>query len=128
MGGKSVISEGIINFVGKITNISRSVIPNVSIIEISGPNISMKMDLVKDLWRVKVGDKVEVLITREKPSFEKGKDFVAHGHIVTKRKESDVYKLLISLWGFLVILISKDKSLHDTFGYVDKVYVKMRKV
>ena len=127
MSRKEVITNGLISFEGKVLNITKSVIPNVNLIEIIGDEISLKMDMIKNLLTVKTGDKVSIEISRKKPDYEEGRDFVAHGYVMTKKKEGNVNKVLISIWGYLLILTSKDEKLLSAFDYIDKVYIKISK-
>ncbi len=131
------IAEGIIEIEGVVKRIERSLIPGVVIITIVCDDITVKMDLMRKLLVFDEGDKVSITISRERPNYEEGKDFVAWGYVVSKKKTREVSngnvritsKLLISLWGYLVILESvKRDDFLNSFSYMDKVYMKIRRL
>lgn len=129
------LSSGYIEVEGFVKSIKKSLIPTAVIIEIDCGDIKVKMDLVRKLLVFDEGDKVRVIVGRDKPKYNEGKDFVAWGYVVSKKREKNVVngeikyvsKLLISLWGYLVILESESNDLLKTFNHMDKAYVKIGK-
>ncbi len=130
------LSDGYVEAEGLVKSIERSIIPTVVIIQIDCGDVKVKMDLVRKLLVFDEGDKVRIIVSRSKPDYQEGKDFVAWGYVMSKKKErrvtngtrKDIYKLLISLWGYLVILESENNELLNVFNNMDKVYVKISKV
>lgn len=123
--------DGLITAEGTVTKIEPSKIPRVSLITIDCGDLKVKLDLVKELITFGEGDKVSVTISREKPNFTEGKDLVIWGYVMGKKKKvpsepgkEPVHKLLISLWGYLLILESS-KNILDSFAVMDKVYMKI---
>ncbi len=122
--------DGLIVAEGTVTKIEPSKIPRVSLITIDCGDLKVKLDLVKELITFDEGDKVSVTISREKPDFTEGKDLVVWGYVMGKKKvpsepsKEPVHKLLISLWGYLLVLESS-KNILDSFAVMDKVYMKI---
>ncbi len=129
------LSEGYIEVEGLVKSIEKSSIPTVVIIQIDCGDVKIKMDLVRKLLVFDEGDKVKVVISKSRPDYREGEDFVAWGYVMSKKKErkvingmrKDIYKLLISLWGYLVVLESESDELLNAFNYMDKVYMKISK-
>ncbi len=116
-----------VSFVCKVDDVARSYIPNIFILTLSCDKATIKMDIHREVNIVDRGDNVEITISKTLPPYEDGKDFVARGYVITKREHDGAYKLLISLWGFLVIVETKDKSIVDTFSHMDEIFFKMSK-
>ncbi len=127
------ISDGKIVLQGKISRIERSKIPKVFIITIDCGNVKANIDLVKDLMIFKEGETVELTLSHEKPDYREGKDLVIWGYVMSKKKQllkeprpKIIHKLLVSLWGFLLVIESENESLCNAFSIMDKVYLKIR--
>ncbi len=110
-----------------LDEVTRSYIPGIYIWDLTCGDVKIKMDIHRMVALFRKGDKIEVEISKDLPPFEKGKDFAAHGYVVTKRREDDVSKVLISLWGFLVILQTSNEELLREFNPMDRVYMVMRR-
>jgi len=129
------LREGLIRDSGLVEKIERSRIPKVLLISFRGNVVNVKMDLLRDLLVFNEGDKVEFVLSREMPQYVEGRDFLGWGYVVSKKRESvksnagevaEVDKLLVSLWGYLFVIESKEK-ISDLFEVMDKVYVKISK-
>lgn len=127
------ISDGKIMLQGKISRIERSKIPKVFIITIDCGDVKANIDLVKDLMIFKEGETVELTLSREKPDYREGKDLVIWGYVMSKKKQllkeprpKIIHKLLVSLWGFLLVIESENENLCNAFSIMDKVYLKIR--
>ncbi len=127
------ISDGKIVLQGKISKIERSKIPKVFIITIDCGDVKANIDLVKDLMIFKEGEAVELSLSREKPQYQEGKDLVIWGYVMSKKKQllkepqpKMIHKLLVSLWGFLLVIESENENLCNAFSIMDKVYLKIR--
>ncbi|MEM3980425.1 MAG: DNA-directed RNA polymerase subunit G [Ignisphaera sp.] len=101
--------------------------PGVKILTMYCGRISLKLDIYKDLNPVEKGDIVYIGVYKSLPPYNKGIDFVAQGYVVTKRKQNDLVKIYISLWGYLVIISTADTEIENMFNPMDKVYVKIWK-
>jgi len=124
------VKNGLIETKGVIKKIEKSLIPSVYILSIECDEVSIKLDLVKDLLIFDEGDKVAVTISQKRPVFNEGRDLVIWGYVLSKKKslKSDKpSKLLISLWGYLLVLESLRSDVVDAFDYLDKVYLKLSK-
>ncbi len=127
------ISDGKVVLQGKISKIERSKIPKVFIITIDCGDVKASMDLVKDLVIFNEGETVELTLSREKPQYKEGRDLVIWGYIMSKKKQllkelqpKTIHKLLVSLWGFLLVIESESEDLCNAFSIMDKVYLKIR--
>lgn len=105
--------------------LSESRIPNIYIIDMDCGGTTIRMDIHRAVNIVKQGDVVEVVIDKEVPNYVEGRDFVAHGYVLSKRGADGGIRIHISLWGFLVIIDTSDKSIADFLNYMDKVYIKL---
>ena len=110
-----------------LKEVKRSYIPNIYLWELECENVRIEMDIHRLVAPFRKGDEVEVEIANQLPNFVKGRDFAARGYVITKRVEDDNYKVLISLWGFLVVIITKDKNVYDEFQPMDEIFMVIRK-
>lgn len=127
------IGSGYIELRGTVKSIEKSLIPGIVLINIEAGEVKIRMDLARKLLVFDEGDKIAITISKVRPKYTEGKDFVAWGYVMSKKKVrkaegNDIYKLLISLWGYLVILESPNDKILDPFTYMDKVYMKISKV
>ncbi len=128
------IQDGLISAKCKVVKIEPSKIRKVVLTTMECGGLKVTMDLVKELLIFSEGDKIEFLLSRDRPEFEEGKDLVIWGYVMTKkRKPIDkgkeggfLNKLLVSLWGYLLVLEST-KEILDSFSVMDKVYLKISK-
>jgi len=128
------IQDGLISAKCKVVKIEPSKIRKVVLTTMECGGLKVTMDLVKELLIFSEGDEIEFLLSRDRPEFEEGKDLVIWGYVMTKkRKPIDkgkeggfLNKLLVSLWGYLLVLEST-KEILDSFSVMDKVYLKISK-
>lgn len=104
-----------------------SYIPNIKILSMNCGKIQVKMDIHRELSPVEKGDRARLGVYKEVPPYIKGKDFVAHGYVISKRKANSDTKIYISLWGFLIIITTNDTETEMFLNPLDKVYVKLWK-
>ena len=111
-----------------LSEVERSYIPSIYLWTLKCENdLEIRMDIHRLVAPFKRGDEVEVEISRELPTFVKGRDFAARGYVITKRVEDDKYKVLISLWGFLVVVSSKRRDVYEEFEPMDEIYMVIRR-
>ncbi|MEM2627703.1 MAG: DNA-directed RNA polymerase subunit G, partial [Ignisphaera sp.] len=110
-----------------VLEVEDSYIPGVKILTMHCGRVSLKLDISKDLNPAEKGDIVNVGVYKSLPPYNKGVDFVAQGYVVAKRKQDDLIKIYISLWGYLVIVSTADIEIESMFDPMDKVYVKIWK-
>ncbi len=128
------IQDGLISAKCKVVKIEPSKIRKVVLTTMECSGLKVTMDLAKELLIFSEGDEIEFLLSRDRPEFEEGKDLVIWGYVMTKkRKPIDkgkeggfLNKLLVSLWGYLLVLEST-KEILDSFSVMDKVYLKISK-
>ncbi len=130
------LRKGLIRDLGVVDKIEKSKIPKVLLISFKGNVINVKMDLLRDLLTFSEGDKVEFVLSKEMPQYVDGKDFLGWGYVMSKKREfvksntgevTELDKLLVSLWGYLFIIESKE-NITNLFEVMDKVYIKISKV
>jgi DNA-directed RNA polymerase subunit G len=114
-----------ITYEGVVKSVDKSLIPHIYIITIENPDIKTVFDIHKMLKIFDLNDKVKITISKNMPNFKEGVDLVIKGYVIAKKYEENIYKLLISLWGFLLVIESKLKSILDLFDYMDEVYFKL---
>ncbi len=124
------LRKGYLEFTGKVVSIDKSPLPQIYISVIEGEGLQAKLDLVKDLLIFEEGDEVNVVLSGKLPAYEEGKDLVLWGYVMSRKEEGEgkakAYKLLVSLWGFLLVLKSR-KDLSKYFNIMDRVYLKISK-
>jgi DNA-directed RNA polymerase subunit G len=118
-----------LELVCNIDSMKDSYIPEIKIVEMSCENNArVKMDVHRKVNIFNVRDKVLLIISKTMPQYNEGRDFVAHGYIISKRTENDNIVVYISLWGFLVILSLQNDEKIVGFNPTDKVYVKASRI
>ena len=120
-GEKALKLEGIVR------NLERSRIPSIYIATIDcGNDTRIIMDIHKRVKVFDIGDRLSITISTSIPQYEKSKDFLARGYVYSKKVVDNTKKLLISLWGFLVIIETKKDVIYNMFNYMDEVYLHIR--
>ncbi len=114
-----------ITYEGVVKSIDKSLIPHIYIVTIEGPDVRTVFDIHKMLKVFDLNDNVKITISKSMPSFKEGVDLVIKGFVIAKKYEEDTNKLLISLWGFLLVVESKLKHIFDSFNHMDEVYFKL---
>lgn len=117
-----------IELICSVDDIQNSYIPNIKILSLNCDRVLIKMDIHKDLNPVEKGDKASFGIYKSIPSYTRGRDFVAHGYVITKRKGDKETKIYISLWGYLIIILTNDNEIITAVNPMDKVYIKLCKL
>ncbi len=118
--------HGYVEYEGIVRGIEKSLIPQVYIVSIENPDAKTLFDIHKSLMVFKLNDLVKVTISKVKPQYREGVDLVMSGYVISKKSVSkELYKILISLWGFLLIIETKNKDLFKFLNYMDEVYFKL---
>jgi hypothetical protein len=124
------IKDGLLGCRGFVKSIEASKLPNVVIVNIECEDANARLDVLKDLLTFKEGGKVDLILTKERPDYNDGEDLVMWGYVMSKKvrrtPEKKINKLLVSLWGYLLVLESS-KDILDSFSIMDKVYLKISK-
>lgn len=119
VGSNNVVYEGVVK------NVEKSLIPQVLIATVESPDVKTTFDIHKMLKNFEVNDRVRITISKVRPNFKEGVDLVMKGYVVSKKAGEGVYKLIISLWGFLLIVESKSDAIYNLFDYMDEIYFKV---
>ncbi|MCS7111024.1 MAG: DNA-directed RNA polymerase subunit G [Ignisphaera sp.] len=114
-----------INLMCSVVKIDESKIPDIYLINMSCGETSIQMDIHRSVNIVKEGDLVEVVIDKKVPTYIEGRDFVAHGYVVSKREVGGSTRIHVSLWGYLVVINTSSRAVVEFFNYMDKVYIRM---
>ncbi|MEM0439791.1 MAG: hypothetical protein DJ555_05015 [Desulfurococcaceae archaeon] len=96
----------------KVLSIKDSRIPGVKIIELGGDELSITMDLHRELITFREGEELEMVTSKNLPKYKDGVDLCARG-VVVSIKDKDQKRIVISLWGYLVIIKPNDPSILD---------------
>ena len=123
----AVQSPSYLELRGRVTEVSKSLIPRVVIYSVDCGDVRVRFDALSELLRLNTGDEVVITVSKEKPNYTKGVDYVAWGYVVGLRSGDGVGKVIISLWGYVVILESANTELLKLFNYMDRVYFKVSK-
>lgn len=111
-----------------VRNIKSSLIPKILIIDLEGARSSVSMDLHKEVFTVREGEELELVIGKELPEHREGVDFCARGMVAGLKKDDKGDRVVISLWGFLVILRPKENSVLERFSPTQEIYMCLRRV
>ncbi|MCS7107872.1 MAG: DNA-directed RNA polymerase subunit G [Sulfolobales archaeon] len=114
-----------VSFEGFVKSIDKSLIPQVIIVTVENPEVKATFDVHKTLKNFDLNSKVRITISKGKPAYKEGVDLVMRGYVISKKVGEGVYKVLYSLWGFLLIIESRSDSIYKVFDYMDEVYFKV---
>jgi len=123
------LAEGLIEGEGVVKSIENSKLPGVVLITIDLKDVIVSFDILKELVSFREGDKVKISLSKTRPEFEEGKDIVMWGYVMSRKKVmekgKELNRLLISLWGYLLIVESFRKELFKSFKVMDRLYFKL---
>jgi len=105
----------------------KSLVPKVLIVDLEGSKSSVTMDLHREVFTVKEGEILNLVIGKELPQYKDGVDFCARGIVAGIKKDEIGEKVIISLWGFLVILTLKDQNIIENLLPTDQIYFCLRR-
>jgi len=111
-----------------VKNIRKSLVPKVLIVDLEGSKSSVTMDLHKEIFTVKEGEALNLVMGKELPQYKDGVDFCARGVVAGIKKDDRGERVIISLWGFLVVLIPKDQSIIENLSPTDQIYFCLRRI
>ncbi|MEM4552919.1 MAG: DNA-directed RNA polymerase subunit G [Ignisphaera sp.] len=111
----------------KVVDVADSYLPNVNILNIDCGTAIIKMDIHRELNLARKGDLINIGIYKSLPPYVAGKDFLAHGYVITKKKDNNYTNIYISLWGYLVVIKTNEIRLNEYLNTMDKVYIKLWK-
>lgn len=108
----------------RVRSIMNSRIPGVKIVELEGDIVSITMDIHRELLIFREGDELDMVLSKDLPSYKDGQDFCARGVVVSIKDGGDSSRIVISLWGYLVIIRPRDRSVIDELGLkpTDEIY------
>ncbi len=110
---------------GRVAEVAKSMIPGVTIYRVECEGARIRFDANSKLLRLKPGDEVVITVSKEAPQFKKGVDYVAWGYVVSLKRGDSSYKMILSLWGYVVIVETERHELFSGFDFMDKIYFKV---
>jgi len=118
---------------GIVKSVEKSRIPRVVIADIECGKTKIRLDLVKDLLIFREGDSVDITLSRTCPPYREGVDLVMWGYVMSKKKVRSAeggevrvkHKILVSFWGYLMVMETEDDKLANKFSIMDKIYLKI---
>lgn len=111
---------------GTIGSIQKGVLRDLYVVNIKCQDININLDVTSEINIFNNNEKVNVIISRSKPSFTQN-DFCGHGYIVTEKEKVNqnkkTYITILSLFGLLV-KIESDSSFLNKYGFniMDHIY------
>lgn len=125
--GESRVTQtaGFLEVRGKVIEVVKSLIPNITIYSVDCGDVKIRFDVHSKLLRLKSGDEVVITISKDVPAYEKGVDFIAWGYVISLKHGESIFKMIISLWGFIVIAETSKQGLFSNFNFMDRVYFKV---
>ncbi|MEM0374543.1 MAG: DNA-directed RNA polymerase subunit G [Sulfolobaceae archaeon] len=110
----------------KINSIIAGSLRGYSIVKISCNNLNAEVDIPDELLIFKENENIKFLVVKDKPQYT-NKDFCAHGYLFYERKDKDEYISLISLYGLIVKITTKEGLIASKkFNMMDHVYLCLK--
>lgn len=110
-----------------VKSIRKSLIPKIFIVDLVGESLSVTMDMHEDVFEMREGDRYEFVLSHQLPEYRDGIDFCARGVVAGVKDDEKGYRTVISLYGLLVVVYPREKSLLESFRPVDDVYLCLKK-
>ncbi len=122
----------LLSITGRVLEISKGYIPRVDVAKIVSQegNITITMDVHKDIRIFDEGDTIELALFNKEPEYEYGKDLCAKATIVAVRDIDDkTIKMTLSIGGLLLIIQgSKEVISKESFKPLMELYVRIKKL
>ncbi|MEM4485209.1 MAG: DNA-directed RNA polymerase subunit G [Sulfolobales archaeon] len=111
----------------KVKGIKKSLVPKIFIVDLEGSLVRVEMDLHQEIFEVKDGEELEFVLGSEKPEYRDGVDFCARGFIAGIKRDEKGFRVIASLWGFLVIIYPRDESISADLTPMKEIYLCLRR-
>ncbi len=101
----------------------------LKILTLNCQDLSLNLDIVKEIDIFDINEKVRLIISRNKPEYTSN-DFCAHGYLFYEKMQQDnVYVSLISIYGLIAKITSNEGIIRKgILNMMDHVYLCIRKV
>ncbi|WP_238024716.1 DNA-directed RNA polymerase subunit G [Metallosphaera javensis (ex Hofmann et al. 2022)] len=112
----------------KIDSIKRGELRDLLVISMKCQDTEFNLDMISSLNMFNDGESVNIVLSKERPDFTE-RDFCAHGYVVTQKKKNEgAYVTIISFFGPLLRISSKDDFLKRAgLNVMDHVYFCVKK-
>ncbi len=119
----SRVVSGVVEIRGVVKAVVKQLIPKmyVTVVEDADGNV-VEFDTHSDLVLYREGEQLTILVSRDKPDYREGEDFLGRGTIVSIKREEDKYRMLVSIGGLLFMFALNSEP---PFQPTDKVYIKI---
>ncbi len=124
-GGEAGRSRGFLEARGKVVEVVKSMIPGVTVYRVECGDLRVRFDANNKLLRLEPGDEVTITVSGDPPPYRKGVDYVAWGYVLSLKRGDASHKMVMSLWGYIVIVETERQELLSGFDFMDKVYFKV---
>ncbi|MCX8208352.1 MAG: DNA-directed RNA polymerase subunit G [Sulfolobales archaeon] len=125
--GTGFQTRGFLEVRCRVVEVAKSYIPEVVLYTVDCGDVKMKFDIHSKLLKLKRDDEVTVSISRDAPEFRKGVDLLAWGYVMSLKRGESSYKMVLSLWGYVVVVETVRQEALSGFNFMDKVYFKVAK-
>lgn len=116
------IEVGSVSEFCKIDSILPGSLRGYSIVKLNCNSLNAEVDIPNEVMIFKNGEEVKLIISRERPEYS-NRDFCAHGYIFYEKKDKEDYISLISLYGLLVKITTKEGLISSKkFNMMDHIY------
>ncbi|AWR97246.1 DNA-directed RNA polymerase subunit G [Acidianus sulfidivorans JP7] len=107
---------------GVVNSIDIGALRDLYVVNIHTEDANITIDVVKQINIFNINEKYQIIISKTKPNFSDN-DFCGHGYIVTEKKDKDKYITIVSLYGLIVRIESKESFLNKFgFNIMDHIY------
>lgn len=121
------MAEPLLKAKARVIDVRKQVIPRMYAVTAETEDGTVfEFDSHEDLVTYKVGDELNIELSRDIPEYRDGIDFVGRGTVASIREEDNRLSVLISIGGLLFIVRTAPGKLQ--LKPTEKVYVKIAKL
>ena len=109
----------------RVNDIEQLRLPQLYRVKTSCGDVEIVFEMHEKIMMINKGEELSIVITSSKEECMKN-DFCGKGHVVSITKLEDVYRVVISIAGILVVLFFKQKP-KQPYSVMNEVYVGISK-
>ncbi|MCC6062052.1 MAG: DNA-directed RNA polymerase subunit G [Desulfurococcales archaeon] len=110
-----------------VKSVKKSIVPKIIIADLEGSNLKISMDIHQEVFNVKEGEKLEFVLSHSLPDYKEGEDFCARGVVVGFKEDERGFRVIVSLYGFLVVIYPRDREILKDYKPTDEIYLCLKK-